>query len=72
MTIKEFAKKYDVPYNLVYDATYRVKPESTWMRDRDYPEQALHDEIVSILRKRIGRLERSVVKNRTFLDKLGS
>lgn len=70
MTLKEFAKKYDIPYNVVYSATYNVRPLSTWMHDRDYPEQALHDEIISILQKRIGRLKRDIEKNEGFLAKL--
>lgn len=48
MTLKEFSEKYNVPYKVPYQATYRVKSYSTWMHDREYPEQELRDEAIRL------------------------
>ena len=61
MTCKEFANKYDIPYHIAYAATYKVKPVSSMIRDRDYPEK----ELLNAVRK---MLEQRIRKNRTILD----
>lgn len=58
MTIKEFSQKYRIPYHTVYEATYKVKPESTWLHDRDYPEEGLRDELLKIADQRIEKHRR--------------
>ena len=58
MTVKEFAEKYRLSYHTVYEATYRVKPESTWLHDRDYPEKELRNELLKIADQRIEKHRR--------------
>lgn len=55
MTIKEIAEKYGVSYNIAYQGTYGVKAESTMMRDREYPEQPVVENVKVILLDRIKR-----------------
>ena len=57
MTLKEFSIKYEVPYNLVYDSSYGVKPVSTLRRDRDFPEKDLYQSVVQNINRRIKRHE---------------
>ena len=52
MTIKEFSRKYNVTYHLAYLASYGVQSESTWVRDRDFPEDKLYKNLVSLLNTR--------------------
>ena len=53
MTCKEFATKYNIPYHIAYAATYMVKPVSSMLRDRDYPEDAMLDAVRKMLQQRI-------------------
>ena len=55
MTLKEFAQKYDVPYHVVYEASYKVPAISTMMRDRDFPEDELFDATSDLIEERINR-----------------
>jgi hypothetical protein len=55
MTIKEFAEKYDVPYHLVYESTYKVPSYSTIRKDREYPEDGLFRETERIIEARMNR-----------------
>ena len=61
MTCKEFSIKYNIPYHIAYAATYKVKPVSSMLRDRDYPEDALLDAVRKMLQQRIK-------KNKAILD----
>lgn len=53
MTIKGFSEKYQVPYYIVYEASYKVQPVGTWVRDRDFPEDRLFEETKKLVGKRI-------------------
>lgn len=53
MTCKEFANKYNIPYHIAYAATYKVKPVSSMMRDRDYVEEELKTAVEKLLEYRI-------------------
>ncbi len=53
MTIKEIAEKYGVSYNVAYQATYGVKPMTGQIRDREYPEEPVVDNVKKILHGRI-------------------
>lgn len=53
MTIKEFSDKYDVPYNMAYEASYRVSPVGTMQRDKDFPEDDLFVATDKLLEKRM-------------------
>lgn len=63
MTLKEFCKKYGVTYNTAYEATYRVHPVSTEIRDRDWPERELVHEIHRIACDRIKFHRQAMDKN---------
>ena len=52
MTIKEFSDKYDVPYYLAYEASYKVRPVR---RDKDFPEDELFAETKSLIHRRYER-----------------
>ena len=53
MTIKEIADKYGVSYNIAYQATYGVKPVSGMIRDREYQEEPVVENIKVIILERI-------------------
>ena len=53
MTIKEFADKYNVPYHLVYESTYKVPSYSTIRKEREYPEDGLFRETERIIEARL-------------------
>lgn len=53
MTIREIADKYSVPYHIVYEASYKVTPISTELKDRDWPEREMVREIYRIACERI-------------------
>jgi len=52
MTLKQFSEKYGIKYNIVYTASYLVKPISTDLRDRDFPENELYKTVMKELRHR--------------------
>lgn len=62
MTLREFAEKYDVPYNVAYNATYKVKSYSSMMHDKEYPEDEL-------LKESIRRTEEIIEYHRSNLEK---
>jgi hypothetical protein len=52
MTLKEFARKYEIPYSLVWEASYNVKPTATIQRSKDFPEFELYASIMKLLSRR--------------------
>ena len=70
MTIKEFEKKYDIPYNIIYSATARVHSTSTMLVDRDYPEKELLDSVVQNLAVSLDRHKRYLEKYSSMLNRL--
>ena len=70
MTLKEFAKKYDIPYHIVYEASYKVPVISTLQRDREYPEKALFVEVRRVVKNRISRHRDLAMKQEEILDHL--
>lgn len=70
MTIKEFVSKYNVPYSVVWQATCNVKPVSTLMRDRDYPEKELYKAVAGMLVERIERHKKALIEQRTYLNNM--
>ena len=69
MTIKEFANKYGIPYHVAYEATYRVKPISTMMRDRDFPEDELFDATSDLIEDRANKHAKLLSQaNRMFIN----
>lgn len=55
MTIKQIAEKYNVSYNLAYIGTYGVSPNDYNVRDRDFPENQVVENIKRELRRRIDK-----------------
>lgn len=62
ITIKQFMDKYHVPYAIVYEATYRVKPVVNDIKAHEYVEQELYKEVESLLIKRIKRHKQQMDK----------
>lgn len=53
MTLKAFSLEYGIPYNIVYEASYRVKTHDKWLRNREYDREELREAVADILKKRI-------------------
>lgn len=70
MTLKEFANKYQIPYNVVYEASYKVQPISTVRRDRDFPEKQLFIETRCVIKNKIDRHRDIARKQAEMLDRL--
>ena len=70
MTLKEFSKAYNVPYHIVYEASYKVPTESNLMRDRDFSERGLFDAVMEIADKRIEKHTRVLERQRKIKDNL--
>lgn len=70
MTLKEFAQKYDVPYHIVYEASYKVPAISTMRKDREYPEKELFLEVRRVVTNRISRHRDLTRKQAEILDHL--
>jgi len=70
MTIVEFSNKYDVPYHIVYEATYKVPAVSTMQKDREYPEDDLYREVRNIMNTRLGAHLDKARKLAVFLNNL--
>lgn len=70
VTLKEFSKKYDVPYSVVYESSYRVHVESTMRRDREFPERELFAEVRRLLINRIEKHRAIVGKQEEILNRL--
>jgi hypothetical protein len=67
MTIKEIAEKYGVSYNVAYQATYGVKPMTGQIRDREYPEGPVVENIKAYLMERVKKhLEKARELNDTL------
>ena len=57
MTIKEFAVKYTLPYHVAYKASFHVKPVESIVRDRDYDEKELCNEIIRYCKRRLREIK---------------
>lgn len=70
LTLKEFSRKYQVPYHIVYEASYKVHAISTMQKDREYPEKELFTEVRSVLSGRMRHHRDLARKQAEILDKL--
>ena len=52
MTIKAFAEKYGINYNLAFEASQGVKPVPTLERNKDFPEDELFDNLIAIYHRK--------------------
>ena len=70
MTLKEFSRKYDVPYHFVYETSYRVQPISTERMDREYPEKELYNEVLKVIDEKIAKHKANLEKMTALHNKL--
>jgi len=70
MTMKEFARKYDIPYPVVYKASFRVHPVSSVKREKDYPEEDLLRETERFANQRIKECKRYISEYQDVIDKI--
>ena len=62
MTIKAFAEKYDIPYNLAYEASYDVKPTLCREGNKDFDEQEMKNALRSTIRRKVAKNSDQVMK----------
>ena len=70
MTLKEFARTYQIPYHTVYEASYKVSPISTDMKDREWPEKELAIETHRLVCERIKFHRDAIDKNIEIKERL--
>lgn len=70
MTIKQIGEKYDVPYNIVYLATYGVKIVDTIRRERVYPEADVVRNLKTVLQEKIEKYTRKAVECEEILRRI--
>ena len=70
MTLKEFSKQYGIPYHIVYEASYKVQPISTDLRDREWPEHDLLIETHGLVCDRIKFHREMLDKNIEIKERL--
>ena len=70
MTLKEFSRKYQVPYHIVYEASYKVPAISTMRKDREFPEKQLFVEVMSAVNNKIRKHRDMAHKQAEILDRL--
>ena len=62
VTIKEFAEKYRISYCQAYELSYGVEPVPTLIRDKDFPEDELFENLVALLHRHQFDAEKTVAK----------
>ena len=65
MTVNEFVKKYEIPYTLVYEASFTAPCESTRIR-REYKREFEEKELTEVVQK---ALERRISKYQELVDR---
>ena len=70
MTIKEISKKYDIPYNIVYQATYGLEASKYYGRERKYDEKAVVHNLKAILQSRISRYSETLEDLKGMLNRM--
>ena len=70
MTVNEFSDKYDVPYHIVYEATYKIQPISPARRDREFHEKDMFRSVKEIAEKRFTKHKRLAKKQIEILENL--
>ena len=68
MTVKEFANKYQIPYSIVYQASYDVKKINEY--DCSYHEKELFNAVNNILARRIKKATEQLKNAREIKHKL--
>ena len=70
MTITEFARQYQIPHSVVYNASFRVPFEDRRAYDGDYPHDALMTATLAELNSRNAFHLSKVDKNNQYLNSL--
>lgn len=70
MTLKEFAKKYGVPYSIVYNASCRVHVAPTFMKNRDFPADELQTAVINELSARVCKHHDEMIKAMDILARV--
>ena len=70
MTVNEFSDKYDVPYRIVYEATYKISPISPARRDREFHEKDMLRSVKQIAEKRFTKHKTMAKKQIKILENL--
>ena len=69
MTIKEFADKYDVPYPLVFDASYSLTPDKKSGKN-EYSERELYRNAMLIINDRVEKYAKKTEEAKTYRNRL--
>lgn len=70
MTLKDFSRKYDIPYGVVYAASYKVQPVCGDVYEREYPEKELRAALYESVCSKINYYQDKTIRNITYKHKL--
>ena len=70
MTVTEFARMYQIPHSVVYNASFRIPYEVRSRCDTDYPAEELMKATRAELNGRISFHQEKVDKNSSYLKVL--
>ena len=70
MTVKEFSKKYDLDYGIVYNATWLIKSQTNSLRYKEYDEDELRQAVRKIQEKKIQRMEKEMSRSKEIIAKV--
>lgn len=70
MTVTEFARQYQIPHSVVYNAAYRIPYDERRTYDGDYPHDMLMKATVEELLVRNSFHQSKLDKNKGYLNRL--
>ena len=70
MTKKDFARKYELSYGIVYEASYDIKPVATLTRDFDYNEEQLFSAVCDMMTRRIAKHRKKAEQYAATVDRI--
>lgn len=70
MTLKEFSKKYGMPYTFVIEASIHIFPNPTPERDCDYDEREVYDACKEKAKEKLAAAREKVTGYSRMLDRL--
>ena len=70
MTLKDFSRKYDIPYSIVYAASYKVHPVYGEVYEREYPESELRSALYETVSSRIDHYQDMMIRNINYKHNL--
>ena len=72
MKVNEFADKYNVPYQIVYNSTWLMRPDFHSRVGRSYDEDALKEAVMEFLGQRMKRHQAALEKDQRILDRMNA